>query len=65
MAESFDKALYVWLKPQSEMELRFFDKALIEREKPDMVIEEFTERYIIPPLKGGFRIKNDTAAVKE
>lgn len=65
MAESFSKALYVWLKPQSEMELRFFDKALIEREKPDMVIEEFTERYIIPPLKGGFKIKNDTAAAKE
>lgn len=64
MAESFSKALYVWLKPQSEMELRFFDKALIEREKPDMVIEEFTERYIIPPLKGGFKIKNDTAAAQ-
>ncbi len=64
MAESFSKALYVWLKPQSEVELRFFDKALIEREKPDMVIEEFTERYIIPPLKGGFKIKNDTAAAK-
>ena len=62
MAESFDKALYVWLKPQTETQLRLFDYALIEREKPDVVIEEFTERYIIPPLRGGFKLKNDTAA---
>jgi hypothetical protein len=65
VGEAFDKALYVWLKPQSELELRYFDKALIERENPDIVIEEYTERYIIPPLKGGFKIKNDTAAVRE
>jgi hypothetical protein len=65
VAEAFDRALYVWLKPQTETELRFFDTALIEREKPDVVIEEFTERYIIPPLRSGFKIKNDTAAVRD
>ncbi|KHK04277.1 alginate O-acetyltransferase AlgX-related protein [Desulfovibrio sp. TomC] len=62
MAESFDKALYVWLKPQTESHLRLFDAALIEREKPDLVIDEFTERYILPPLHGGFKLKNDTKA---
>lgn len=62
IAESFDEALYVWLKPQTEVELRFFDTALIEREKPDIVIEEYTERYIIPSLRGSFKIKNSTAA---
>lgn len=63
MAEAFDKALYVWLLPQTETEFRFFDTALIEREKPDVVIDEFTERYILPSLRGRFRIKNDAAAV--
>ena len=65
MAEAFDTALYVWLKPQKETELRYFDAALIEREKPDIVIEEFTERYIIPPLHGGFKLKSGTTAAKE
>lgn len=65
MGEAFDKALYVWLKPQSETELRYFDESLIEREKPNLVIDEFTERYLIPPLHGGFKLKNDTAASKE
>lgn len=65
IGEAFDKALYVWLKPQTESELRFFDSELVEREKPDIVIEEFTERYIMPPLHGGFKIKSGTAAAKE
>lgn len=62
LAESFDKGLYVWLLPQTNTEFRFFDTALIEREKPDVVIDEFTERYILPPLRGGFHLKNDVAA---
>lgn len=63
LAESFDKALYVWLRPQTETEFRFFDRDLIEREKPDVVIDEFTERYILPSLHGHFRIKSDVATV--
>lgn len=62
MAESFDKGLYVWLRPQSDNAFRFFDTALIEKEKPDIVIDEFTERYILPPVHGRFQVKNDTAA---
>ena len=58
MGEAFDKGLYVWLTPQSESELRFFDAELIEREKPDIVIDEFNERYLIPPLHGGFKLKD-------
>uniref|UniRef100_I2Q0K1 AlgX/AlgJ SGNH hydrolase-like domain-containing protein n=1 Tax=Desulfovibrio sp. U5L TaxID=596152 RepID=I2Q0K1_9BACT len=61
LAESFDKGLYVWLLPQTNTEFRFFDTALIEREKPDVVIDEFTERYILPPLRGGFHLKTDGA----
>ena len=57
MAESFNKALYVWLRPQTDHEFRFFDEALIEKEKPDLVIDEFTERYILPPLRGRFAPK--------
>lgn len=62
MAESFDKGLYVWLRPQTETEFRFFDEPLIERQKPDIVIDEYTERYILPPVHGRFQIKNDVAA---
>jgi len=62
IAESFNEALYVWLKPQTETELRFFDKPLIEREHPDIVIDEYTERYILPSLRGRFKLKNDVAA---
>jgi hypothetical protein len=65
MAESFDKALYVWLRPQTETELRYFDAALIEREKPDIVIEEYTERYILPSLRGRFRLQNDSSAIRD
>ncbi len=65
VAESFNKALYVWLKPQTETEFRFFDAALIERMKPDIVIDEFTERYIVPPLNGRFKPRTDAAAAKQ
>ena len=63
-AEAFNKALYVWLFPQTENELRFFNKAIIEKEQPDIVIEEFTERYILPPIRGRFDPKSDAGAAK-
>lgn len=62
MAESFDRGLYVWLKPQTETEFRYFDKELIEKEKPNIVIDEYTERYILPTINGHFRIKTDAVA---
>lgn len=57
LAESFDEGLYVWLRPQTDLEFRFFDAELIEKEKPDIVIDEYTERYILPPLRGRFQPK--------
>jgi alginate O-acetyltransferase complex protein AlgJ len=65
IAESFNKALYVWLKPQTGNAFRFFDTDVIEQEKPNIVIDEFTERYILPPLHGRFKIKNHVAAAKD
>ncbi|MGE4535836.1 MAG: hypothetical protein AB7D37_02040 [Desulfovibrio sp.] len=62
MAETFDKGLYVWLKPQTETAFRYFDTALIEKEKPNLVIDEYTERYILPTINGHFRIKTDAVA---
>lgn len=50
LAEQFSHAAYLWLFPQTASEPRHFDKAMIERERPDVVIEEFTERYFVPPL---------------
>jgi len=63
VAESFDKLLSVWLKPQTDKDFRYFDTAVIEREKPDIVIDEFTERYILPGLHSHFKAKNGTASV--
>lgn len=47
IAESFSKALYVWSLPPTPHHFRYFDKALIEQFKPDVVIEELAERYIM------------------
>ncbi len=61
-AESFDRVLSVWLKPQTGSSFRFFDTRVVEEEKPAIVIEEFTERYVLPPVHSRFRIQNDVAA---
>jgi hypothetical protein len=49
------------MNPQTETEPRYFDKALIEREKPDVVVEAFTERYFVPSGKP-LRTAGPTAA---
>jgi hypothetical protein len=64
IAEPFNKALHIWLQSSTETSFRYFDTALIEREKPDIVIDEFAERYIVPPLHGHFNIKSETSMVK-
>jgi len=51
LAEHFRFAVYAWVNPQTETEPRFFDKELIEREQPDIVIDEFTERYFVPSTR--------------
>lgn len=51
LAEHFRFAVYAWVNPQTELDPRFFDKELVERERPDIVIDEFTERYFVPSSK--------------
>ncbi|WP_428565523.1 MAG: alginate O-acetyltransferase AlgX-related protein [Solidesulfovibrio sp. DCME] len=45
LSEHFNKTTYVWPYPSTAREVRYFDKDLIEREKPAVVIDEFVERY--------------------
>lgn len=47
IGESFREALYIWALPPTQQAFRRFDKQLIERFKPDVVIDEFAERYIM------------------
>jgi alginate O-acetyltransferase complex protein AlgJ len=64
LAEHFSHADYLWMNPQTETEPRFFNKELILKEKPDIVVDEFTERYFVPsskPLKSVVR-KDEAAA---
>jgi hypothetical protein len=51
LAEHFRFAAYAWMNPQTEMEPRYFDTELIERERADIVVEEFTERYFVPSAR--------------
>jgi hypothetical protein len=45
LSEHFSRALYLWPYPSTSRAIRDFDKEAIEREKPDIVIDEFVERY--------------------
>jgi len=51
LAEHFSRADYIWLNPQSGHETRYFNKDLILADKPDIVVDEFTERYFVPSAK--------------
>lgn len=45
LSEHFNRAVYLWPYPSTSREMRQFDRAAIEREKPALVIDEFVERY--------------------
>jgi len=45
LSEHFHRSVYLWPYPSTSREIRQFDKAAIEREKPGVVIDEFVERY--------------------
>ncbi|EHJ48917.1 hypothetical protein DFW101_2915 [Solidesulfovibrio carbinoliphilus subsp. oakridgensis] len=45
LSEHFRRAVYLWPYPSTSREIRQFDKAAIEREKPALVLDEFVERY--------------------
>lgn len=52
VGEHFSRAVYVWVKPWRKSGPHVFDKALIEREKPDVVVEEIAERFLVPIAPG-------------
>lgn len=49
LSEHFSRVLYSWPFPTDAVKVRPFDKDLIEREKPNIVIDEFVERYFTQP----------------
>lgn len=52
VGENFSRAVYVWVKPWSEKGPHVFDEELVEREKPDVVVEEIAERFLVPITHG-------------
>ena len=51
LSEHFKQAVYLWPYPSNPRESRVFDWATVEATKPDLVIDEFVERYFteFPP----------------
>ena len=49
MAEHFSRMYFVWPFPTDAVRVRDFDVESILREKPDIVIDEFVERYFTQP----------------
>lgn len=49
MAEHFSRMYFVWPFPTDAVQVRGFDTEAILREKPDIVIDEFVERYFTQP----------------
>jgi len=56
LGEHFSRAVYVWVRPGLRGTQSLFDKELIEKERPDVVVEEIAERFFVqgvlaPPAK--------------
>ncbi|MFP5221020.1 MAG: alginate O-acetyltransferase AlgX-related protein [Acidobacteriota bacterium] len=49
LAEHFSRMYFVWPFPTDAVHVRTFDTEAILREKPDIVIDEFVERYFTQP----------------
>jgi len=49
LAEHFSRIYLIWPYPTSANKIRDFDTEAILREKPDIVIDEFVERYFTQP----------------
>jgi hypothetical protein len=51
LSEHFRQVVYIWPYPSTPREMRVFDRAAVEAVKPDLVIDEFVERYFteFPP----------------
>lgn len=48
-AEHFRNAAYLWLMPSTKGAPRAFPLKVFEQEKPDIVIEQYAERFFVPP----------------
>lgn len=53
LSEHFKRVVYLWPYPSTPRETRVFDWATVDAVKPDLVIDEFVERYFteFPPKK--------------
>lgn len=52
LSEHFSRVLYLWPFPSTVNQRRYFDRAAIEEEKPNLVVDAFVERYFtMPPAK--------------
>ena len=51
LSENFNRAVYLWPYPSTPREMRTFDWGTIDSVRPDLVIDEFVERYFteFPP----------------
>jgi hypothetical protein len=51
LSEHFSRVVYRWPFPSSPRQVRRFDKEAVERERPQVVVDEFVERYFtqFPP----------------
>ncbi|GFK94279.1 putative alginate O-acetylase AlgJ [Fundidesulfovibrio magnetotacticus] len=47
LGEHFSRAVYVWVRPGLRGAKSLFDKELIEKERPDVVVEEIAERFFL------------------
>jgi hypothetical protein len=45
----FSRAVFQWPFPSTYKAVRRFDRELVERERPDVVVDEIVERYFIVP----------------
>ncbi len=49
LSEHFNRVVYFWPYPTDAMKVRAFGRSMIEKDKPDIVIDEFVERYFTQP----------------
>ncbi|WP_027184186.1 alginate O-acetyltransferase AlgX-related protein [Desulfovibrio inopinatus] len=49
LSEKFNRIIYLWPYPTDSQYVRHFGEEVIDAEKPDVVIDEFVERYFTRP----------------
>ncbi len=51
LSEHFSRVVYLWPFPSNPRQMRRFEREVVERERPQVVVDEFVERYFtqFPP----------------